>query len=476
MLHNKSARLMSPSEYTQRIAAQALNHVARMQTTPTGTIVTNNADGTKTIAGPVLGTDSTGTSVTTATHVGDTTPPGVPTGVTAWSGDGSLHVSWDGTLDGGIPADFLQVNLLVDGRAFATLTGAGSATCNGVATGTTVSVTATSEDDACAVDGTSAHNVSAACAAVSVTVTNVAGNTDQHFWADTDGAHVSSTGDHDLTGANLLLTSTRLAFRNALAELFSIVMSGTQNTISMLGGLATIAARTWTYGTTTYTGITTKSADGVSMECDSPYDGEPTCVKVEKTSPSAEEGGCVHLEGKWLFPKDPSITTADAGYEAHMSSLYALVAGADTHIVAGVDVATLARRIATAIQPVVLYNGGAALDYDTAPGEGATGTVTLSETAANFKELTIVYRYGECASSSVTITNPDGRTVGLYLMFVGADGNLWIKTRNISVSGTSIANATRAANIAFSLTDGACLLAQSNDTPEIVVDRVTGRR
>ena len=154
---------------------------------------------------------------------------------------------------------------------------------------------------------------------------NAAATTDQHFWSDADGAHVSSTGDHDLTGANLMLTSTRLAFRNALAELFSIVVSGTQNAISMLGGLATIAARTWTYGTTTYTGITTQSADGVSMECDSPYDGEPTRVAVEKTSPSGEEGGCVDLSGQWLFVKDPSITTADAGYEAPMANLVSLV-------------------------------------------------------------------------------------------------------------------------------------------------------
>ena len=124
--------LMSTTEAIAQTAATALSQATSQQTGPTGSTVTHNADGTKTITGSVLGTDSTGTSVTTATHVGDTTPPGVPTGVTAWSGDGSLHVSWDGTLTGGIPADFDHVTLLVDGAAFATLAGAGSATCNGM--------------------------------------------------------------------------------------------------------------------------------------------------------------------------------------------------------------------------------------------------------------------------------------------------------------------------------------------------------
>lgn len=129
-----------------------------------------------------------------------------------------------------------------------------------------------------------------------------------------------------------------------------------------------------------------------------------------------------------------------------------------------------------AVSQTVLYNGGAALDYGTNPGAGTTGTVTLRETAANFAELTISYQYDVWARSSVTLTNPSGKTAGLYLMFVGADGNLWIKTRNISISGTSITNATKAANLAFSLANGACLLAQSLSTPEIIIDRVEGRR
>lgn len=78
-----------------------------------------------------------------------------------------------------------------------------------------------------------------------VAAANAAATTDQHFWADSDGAHVSSTGDHDLSGPNLLLTSAKLAFRNALSELFSIIVSGTSAIISFLGGKLMISYGLW---------------------------------------------------------------------------------------------------------------------------------------------------------------------------------------------------------------------------------------
>ena len=189
---------MSTAEAIAATAAAALSQATSQQTSPTGSTVTHNADGTKTIAGSVLGTDSTGTSVTTATHVGDTTPPGVPTGITAWSGDGAVHVAWDGTLEGGIPADFRCVNLLVDGTRVAQLAKAGSTTYLDVAVGTTVSVTATSEDDACDLDGTEAHNVSPPCAGISVEVTDVA----------VDAATITITSTHGLVFKDLAISTT----------------------------------------------------------------------------------------------------------------------------------------------------------------------------------------------------------------------------------------------------------------------------
>ncbi len=76
------------------------------------------------------------------------------------------------------------------------------------------------------------------------------------------------------------------------------------------------------------------------------------------------------------------------------------VLSAEEFQVAGIELTWA--QMETALQPVVLYNGGAALDYDTAPGAGTTGTVTLSESAANFKELTLY------------LTDNNGRYAGAF--------------------------------------------------------------
>ncbi len=168
MIHRKLPGLMSPIEKVARVAGSASDAARSLDTRPSGTVSYDNADGTRTVIGPAAG------DRTVATHVGDTTAPPIPSGVSAWSGDGSLHVSWDGTLDGDVPADFDHVTILVDGSAVGELTAAGSITVNGLAVGSGVSVAATAEDDCCLADGTPAHNVSAACAAIAVEIRDVA--------------------------------------------------------------------------------------------------------------------------------------------------------------------------------------------------------------------------------------------------------------------------------------------------------------
>lgn len=163
-VHRKAVALMEPMEAMARLAARAQSRAEAAQTRASGSASYDNGDGTRTVIGPQTG------SATMATHVGDVTPPPVPTGIRAWSGDGSLHVLWAGSLDGDAPADFDHVTILVDGAKVAEMRSAGSVTVDGLAVGATVSVTATAEDDACLADGTPAHNVSAACPAVSVTI------------------------------------------------------------------------------------------------------------------------------------------------------------------------------------------------------------------------------------------------------------------------------------------------------------------
>ena len=170
-VHKKAVALMDPMEAMARLAARAQSRAESAQTRASGSASFDNADGTRTIIGPQAGSgDGAPSGQAIATHVGDTTPPPVPTGIRAWSGDGSLHVLWAGSLDGATPADFDHVTILVDGAPVAEMRSAGSVTVDGLAVGSTVSVTATAEDDACLADGTPAHNVSAPCAAVKVTI------------------------------------------------------------------------------------------------------------------------------------------------------------------------------------------------------------------------------------------------------------------------------------------------------------------
>lgn len=171
MKHGKLIGLQTSAERLARVAVAAYDAATAPQTAPSGSISLDNADGTRTIIGPQAGSgEGAPSGQAIATHVGDVTPPPVPTGIRAWSGDGSLHVMWDGMLSGDIPADFDHISILVDGEEVAQLSSAGSVTVGGVEAGATVSVTATAEDDACLADGTPAHNVSAPCAAVKVTI------------------------------------------------------------------------------------------------------------------------------------------------------------------------------------------------------------------------------------------------------------------------------------------------------------------
>ena len=164
MIHTRLEGLVGDAERIARVAVAAYDLASLPSTAPSGTASYDNRDGTRTVIGPQTG------SATMATHVGDVTPPPAPTGIRAWSGDGYLHVLWAGSLAGDAPADFDHVTVLVDGKAVAEMRSAGSVTVDGLEVGKAVSVTATAEDDACLADGTPAHNVSAASAAVRVTI------------------------------------------------------------------------------------------------------------------------------------------------------------------------------------------------------------------------------------------------------------------------------------------------------------------
>ena len=82
-------------------------------------------------------------------------------------------------------------------------------------------------------------------------------------------------------------------------------------------------------------------------------------------------------------------------------------------------------------KPVVLYNN--------APG--TTGTVTLSQTAANFSYLDIFFREQSNPSehSYARIYSPNGKCVNLVISSTDSShSDVWVKVRTVSISGTSL--------------------------------------
>ena len=157
----------SPGEQLAALAAGALDMAARQQTGNIGSVTIPTANGTKLIAGEMAGEQGI------APWVGDTTPPGMPTGVGVDSAAGMILVTWDGSLQDGIPADFDHIQVLVDGVEAGQLRVQGTVPLGPYEAGSVHQVTVRAWDDAHAEDGSPAPNGSDVTEAVSVTVKSV---------------------------------------------------------------------------------------------------------------------------------------------------------------------------------------------------------------------------------------------------------------------------------------------------------------
>ena len=153
------------------LASKALKAARSMSTANPGSIFIPNGDGTGTLIGQAGGTDSTGGSNGMVPWVGDTTPPGKPTGCSASSAWGTIYCKWDGTLEGGVPSDFAHVSVSIAGTEMGRMQKAGSLAFDGYSDGQVVEVSFTAYDDAHDQFGNPAPNASGATV-VSVTVSD----------------------------------------------------------------------------------------------------------------------------------------------------------------------------------------------------------------------------------------------------------------------------------------------------------------
>ena len=159
-----------------KVALKALREARSAKTSKSGSIFVS--DGQTDDDGIPLGTGTiiNGVNGGIQAWVGDTTPPGKPTGLTASSRNAAITVMWDGTLDGGVPSDFHHITVTgvrssdSSTMTFGDLSSAGSLVMADLTAGDVWKITAVAYDDAHLADGTSAPNASGPSDAVTVTV------------------------------------------------------------------------------------------------------------------------------------------------------------------------------------------------------------------------------------------------------------------------------------------------------------------
>lgn len=143
------------------VASRALSAARGQATAPAGTISVRSPDGTRTVIG----------DGGIRQFVGDTTPPGRPTGVSWSSSAGDVTARWDGTLEGGVPADLDYVELRAGDEVVGRLRRAGSCSMRAKA-GTELSCVAVAVD----VSGNASEPTEAFALAVRDIVAEVSGD------------------------------------------------------------------------------------------------------------------------------------------------------------------------------------------------------------------------------------------------------------------------------------------------------------
>lgn len=85
------------------------------------------------------------------------------------------------------------------------------------------------------------------------------------------------------------------------------------------------------------------------------------------------------------------------------------------------------QEVSVGQKPVSLYDNST----------GTSGTVTLSQTSANFNWLEIIYRNNDGFTASVKIFAPNGKKAILQGNYTDSSG-VWLKNKTVQISGTSI--------------------------------------
>lgn len=123
----------------------------------------------------------------------------------------------------------------------------------------------------------------------------------------------------------------------------------------------------------------------------------------------------------------PQDTTTGSGYPIVLSDSFA-----NNGVISYMTTSNFRTLIGVSAKPTQLYNSTS----------GSTGTITLSQTAANFNHMRIYYKHSsDDTYSSVDVYSPNSKLV-LLTIIEATSSAAWIVGRLVQISGTSISTAS----------------------------------
>lgn len=143
---------------------------SRQQTSNSGSVFVNAGNVDENGRDLAQGTIINGAGGGFAPFVNDTTPPGKPTGISVASAASMIAVTWDGTLEGGIPSDFSHLAVYIDSAHVGDVTSKGTNMFGPYEVGSSHTVQVGALDDAHNDKGESTPNESTKTAGITIVV------------------------------------------------------------------------------------------------------------------------------------------------------------------------------------------------------------------------------------------------------------------------------------------------------------------
>lgn len=330
----------------------------------------------------------------------------------------------------------------------------------------------------------------------------VATATGQHFWSDTDGAHVTEAAREDWetthTGANSLWNSLGMLFRDGLNNLLAVLTSGiaiydgngnaASNVLAefmadhvRVGGNVPVGSggtdvagaavqffdQTDTHGSGIEAAMSLdEAADYYDMRSNVGISSQLT--DAERATDTGSTGNASLSLEQWMgygitgtgeqFTETHSALVADSTYDGDGQSTVTSHARVSATATTGNIYANGTSYVELIGDALGIGENEGAIDYYRAevvksaivPVTLFTGTyaqtyntsVTLSEPASNFSRLMFVCENNDGERTSVTVTDPNGKYFNVVMLTIagpsGTGTYAYMKAKSFSINGTSV--------------------------------------